>query len=145
MRNLSSCRPFNWSMGQRSSGLEWILKRPGMPELRMCALASAILKKTLQEESKSAAVLISRYRIPLFMASSPVLDGIVFLLEETPPNSSNNEGPANRFDGRAPGHYARAVYAKDAASLKLNANIFDVRSEGQEAYGVLAANKASLS
>src|SRR5260364_377833 len=78
-------------------------------------------------------------------ASSTVLDGYGLLWKETPPISSNIEVRANRFDVRAPGHYARAVYAKDAASLKLNANIFDVRSEGQEAYGVLAANKASLS
>ncbi|WP_158641817.1 hypothetical protein [Candidatus Glomeribacter gigasporarum] len=79
------------------------------------------------------------------MPVRPFWTGMVFLWKETPPISSNIEVRANRFDVRAPGHYARAVYAKDAASLKLNANIFDVRSEGQEAYGVLAANKASLS
>src|SRR5260364_275954 len=144
MRNLSSCRPFNWSMGQRSSGLEWILKRPGMSELRMCALASAILKKTLQEESKSAAVLISRHRIPLFMPVRPFWTGMVFLWKETPPISSNIEVRANRFGCPRAGTLGAGCVSKGPRFSQAEGEYIRGALGRAGAYGVLAANKASL-
>src|SRR5260363_46928 len=86
MRNLSSCRPFNWSMGQRSSGLEWILKRPGMSELRMCALASANFKKNFARGIQISGSTDIQIQNSSIYASSTVLDGYGLFVEG---NASN--------------------------------------------------------